>query len=107
MKAIHRLVLAVAVFGVITVQRSYALPPTPHSIRGVVETVNSTNHSFVLRNKDGAQSFYWKDFTTFKLGGDKATADAVKPGSEAKVSYRREMGQRVPRSVKIQRPPVQ
>jgi type II secretory pathway component PulM len=56
--------------------------------RGVISSVNTTAHEFVIKeHKQAPQTFQWTDATTFARGKQGATAAALKPGETVRVGY--------------------
>lgn len=76
---------------------SYALPPLQHPARGVIQSIDQTNQTFVLAESKGATNriFVWESYTRFRHGWHKASSEMLQPGQAIKLSCRREIGQLV------------
>jgi len=79
---------------------SWALPPTTHSVNGVVEAVDCASRTITLKAKDRAapRTFVWNESTRFTRKGGCAKC-SLNSGLTIRVSYRREVGQNVLREV--------
>ena len=82
---------------------TWALPPRQHSVRGVIENIDRNAHTLTLAPANGSKPlvFVWKDSTRFAQGSGRICSGALEPGQSIRVSYRREIGQLVPREVSL------
>lgn len=82
---------------------SWALPPRQYVARGVIQSIDGRMRSFTLERAKGGEPlvFVWKDSTRFTQRGNRVCNGALQGGLEAKVYYRREIGQLVPREVNL------
>jgi hypothetical protein len=80
-----------------------ALPPRQHAVRGIIESIDQSAHTFTVAPANGKQSlvFVWKDSTRFKQGGSRLCGGALEQGQPISLYYRREVGQLVPREVSL------
>ena len=87
---------------------TWALPPRQHSVRGVIEHIDHKAHTLTLAPANGSKPlvFVWKDSTRFNQRWNRICHGALEPGPSVRVSYRREIGQLVPREVKLQSDPA-
>lgn len=74
---------------------SYALPPIQHPARGVIQSIGSTNRTFVLAEAKTNRVFIWKSYTRFRHGWHKASPEMLQAGQAVKLWYRREIGRLV------------
>ena len=86
-----------------TVSSSWALPPTQHGFRGVVESIDRSTHTLTVAPMKGGQPlvFVWNDSTRFRQGWGRLCSGALQEGAPVKIYYRREIGQLVPREVNL------
>lgn len=84
-------------------EQSWALPPLQHSVSGVIKTINYDAHTITLAaaKDDQPLTFVWKDYTRFSQGWSRICLGALEPGQSVRISYRREVGQLVPREVSL------
>lgn len=77
-----------------------ALPPRQHSASGVVEAINCTNRTIILKSKDAAAPLilFWNESTRFKQTGSCAR-QGFEAGQTVRGWYRREAGRNVLREV--------
>ena len=76
---------------------SSALPPRPHSARGLVQTIDTEAHTFTVATEDNQSLvFVWKDYTRFIYRRSRVCYGALKPGLAVKISYRSDIGRLVP-----------
>ncbi len=82
---------------------SRALPPRQHSLSGVITSIDYDAHTITLVPAKGSKPvvFMWKDSTRFSQGWSRICPGALEPGQPAKVHYRREIGELVPREVNL------
>jgi len=82
---------------------SRALPPRQHAAFGVITSIDYGAHTFTLLSSKGDKPlvFVWKDSTRFAQGSSRICRGALEPGQSVRVSYRREVGQLVPREVRL------
>jgi hypothetical protein len=83
-----------------------ALPPRTHSIRGEVIALNADKQSFVLRDERSREetTIRWKVHSRFMTSDGRAGSCCLNTGVVAKVSFRRELGEKVAREVYWQNP---
>jgi hypothetical protein len=74
--------------------RGWALPPLQHGVSGVTITLATAKG-------DQPLTFVWKERTRFSQGWSRICLGALEPGQSVRISYRREMGQLVPREVSL------
>lgn len=81
-----------------------ALPPRQHLVVGVIQAINYEAHTITLAPAKGDQplDFVWKDSTRFSRGWSRICAGALAAGQTVNIYYRGEVGQLVPRQVKLQ-----
>ena len=81
----------------------WARPPLQHSVRGVIQSFDYDMHTLTLAPASGAKPmvFVWKDSTRFKQRWSRICRGTLEPGQSVRVSYRREVGQFVPREVNL------
>ena len=81
-----------------------ALPPRTHSLRGEVVAVSSEKESFVLRDERTREEtiIRWKTHSRFITSDGRAGPCCLSTGVVAKVSFRREVGEKVAREVRWQ-----
>src|SRR5687768_11717381 len=79
-----------------------ALPPRTHSIRGEVVAINAEKESFVLRDERTREetTIRWKTYSRFITSDGRAGPCCLGTGIVAKVSFRREVGEKVAREVR-------
>lgn len=98
-----RLILLAVAAGLLfaATEPGWALPPMQHSVSGVIKTINYEAHTITLVATEGDQplTFVWKDYTRFSQGWSRICLGALEPGQSVRISYRREVGQLVPREV--------
>lgn len=83
--------------------RGWALPPLQHGVSGVIQAINYEARTITLATAKGDQplTFVWKERTRFSQGWSRICLGALEPGQSVRISYRREMGQLVPREVSL------
>ena len=88
---------------IVATPSGWALPPRQRSASGVIASIDYKTHTLTLAPTKGAEPlvFVWKDSTRFKQRGSRICSGALEPGLPVKVSYRREIGQFVPREVSL------
>jgi hypothetical protein len=81
-----------------------AAPPRTHSIRGEVVALNAEKELFVLRDERTREetTIRWKTHSRFITSDGRAGPCCLSTGTIAKVSYRREVGEKVAREVRWQ-----
>src|SRR5262245_38349415 len=81
----------------------WALPPRQHTSSGVIVAIDFKRHTIALAPSKGEQplTFVWNDSTRFSHGWQRICLGALEPGQPVRISYRREIGQLVPREVKL------
>lgn len=79
---------------------SYALPPIQHPARGVIQSIDRTNRTFVLAEAKTNRVFVWKSYTRFRRGWHKASPEMLQTGQAVRLWYRREIGQLVPHEIR-------
>jgi hypothetical protein len=81
-----------------------ALPPRTHSVRGEVVAVSPEKESFVLRDQRTREetTIRWKTYSRFITADGRAGSCCLSTGVVAKVSFRREVGEKVAREVRWQ-----
>ena len=91
----------VAAAFVVATPSGWALPPRQHSASGVIASIDHKTHTLTLAPSKGAEPlvFVWNDSTRFKQRGSRICIGALEPGHAVRISYRREIGQLVPREV--------
>jgi hypothetical protein len=79
-----------------------ALPPRTHSIRGEVVAIDPDKESFVLRDTRtrAETTIRWKTHSRFVTSDGRAGPCCLGTGVVAKVSFRREVGEKVAREVR-------
>lgn len=84
---------------------SRALPPRQHGASGVIKTIDYDAHTITLTAEKGETPlvFVWKDHTRFSQGWSRICLGALEPGQPVRISYRREIGQLVPREVNLRK----
>jgi hypothetical protein len=94
--------VAVAAF-VAAMANGWASPMRQHSVSGVITDINRDAHTITLAPSNGNQPlfFVWKDSTRFSRGWSSICLGTLQPGQSAKVYYRREVGQVIPREVSL------
>lgn len=77
-----------------------ALPPRQHSASGIVDSINCTNRTIILKSKDTAAPLilFWRESTSFKQTGGCARQGFV-GGQAVRGRYRREAGRNVLREI--------
>jgi len=83
----------------------WALPPRQHTVSGVIDAIDFNRHAIALTPNKGTQplTFVWNDSTRFSHGWSRICLGALEPGQPVVISYRREIGQLVPREVKLRK----
>lgn len=66
-----------------------------HPAHGVIQSIDSTNRTFVLAEAKTNRVFVWKSYTRFRSGWHKASPEMLQAGQAVKLSYRREIGRLV------------
>lgn len=97
-RSAHNLLRSLLAVGFLfTAYQSQAHPPLQHPARGVIQSLDLTNHTLVLAEPKTATNrvFIWKSYTRFRVGWHKASPASLQPGQSIKVSYRREIGRLV------------
>ena len=86
-----------------TATESRALPPRQHAVSGVITGIDYDAHTITLAPAKGDKSlvFVWKNSTRFSQGWSRICVGALDLGQNVKVHYRREVGQLVPREVRL------
>lgn len=84
-------------------EHGWALPPLQHSVSGVIKSINYDARTITLATPKGDQplTFVWKDYTRFSQGWSRICLGALESGQSVRISYRREVGQLVPREVSL------
>jgi hypothetical protein len=79
-----------------------ALPPRTHSIRGEIIAIDPANESFVVRDARSREetTIRWKAHSRFITSDGRAGPCCLGTGVVAKVSFRREVGEKVAREVR-------
>jgi hypothetical protein len=79
-----------------------ATPPRTHSIRGEVVAINAEKELFVLRDERTREEtvIRWKSHSRFTTLDGRAGSCCLNTGTVAKVSFRREIGEKVAREVR-------
>jgi hypothetical protein len=82
-----------------------ALPPLQHSVSGVITSIDYDAHTITLTPSKGDKPlvFVWKDHTRFAQGWSRICLGALEPAQSVRISYRREIGQLVPREVNLRK----
>lgn len=81
---------------------SRALSPRQHSVSGVITGIDYDAHTITLAAKgDKPLVFVWKDTTRLSQGRSRICLGALERGQPVTVHYRREVGQRVSREVRL------
>ena len=101
-KKLNFVLLGVALL-LTTTTESRALPPRQHAVSGVITAIDYDGHTITLAPTKGNKSFIfvWKNSTRFSQGWSRICLGALDLGQNVKVHYRREVGQLVPREVKL------
>jgi hypothetical protein len=91
------LLLSVSLAGVAS-----AIPPRTHSIRGEVVAIDADKESFVLRDERtrAETTIRWKSHSRFIASDGRGGPCCLSTGVVAKVSFRREVGEKVAREVR-------
>lgn len=79
-----------------------AAPPRTHSLRGEVVALNTEKESFVLRDERTREetTIRWKTYSRFITSDGRTGPCCLSTGTVAKVSFRREVGEKVAREVR-------
>ncbi len=100
-----RIILLVVAAGLLfaATEHGWALPPLQHGVSGVIKSINYDAHTITLAaaKSDEPLTFVWKDYTRFSQGWSRICLGALEPGQSVRISYRREVGQLVPREVSL------
>lgn len=104
MKTTLSLILVGGALLLASATESRALPPRQHGVSGVITGIDYDAHTITLAPTKGDKPlvFVWKDYTRFSRGWSRICLGALEPGQSVRVSYRREVGQLVPREVRLQ-----
>lgn len=73
----------------------YAHSALQHPARGLIQSIDSTNRTFVLAEAKTNRVFAWKNYTRFRQGWHKASPEMLQSGQAVKLWYRREIGRLV------------
>ena len=105
MKTTLNIVLVGSALLLASATESRALPPHQHAVSGVISKIDYDAHSITLTPLKGDKPlvFVWKDHTRFSQGWSRICLGALEAGQPVKVHYRREIGQLVPREVKLRK----
>jgi hypothetical protein len=91
------LILSVSLAGIAS-----AIPPRTHSVRGEVIAISPDAESFIIRDERtrAETTIRWKSHSRFIASDGRAGPCCLSTGVVAKVSYRREVGEKVAREVR-------
>ena len=89
----------------VSTTKSNAAPPRHHSVPGVITGIDYDARTITLAPSKGDKPlvFVWKDHTWFSQGWSRICLGALEPGQAVRISYRREIGQLVPRQVYLRK----
>ena len=85
--------------------QGWALPPRQRSVSGVISSIDYQARTLTLAPSTQAKPVVlaWKDSTRFVQGSSRICSGSLAAGQPVRVSYRREVGQLVPRQVSLRR----
>jgi len=97
------LVIGMAAGTLLVAGHSFSMPPIPHRVQGVMESVDPNGQTLTLRliNDGETLVFAWNNSTRFSHGSRRICPGAVHPGEPVSASYRREVGRTVLRAVRL------
>lgn len=103
MKLSRTLLVVCGALLLVSATESRALPPRQHATSGVIKSIDHDTHTITLTPDKGGMPlvFVWKNHTRFSQGWRRICLGAIEAGHAVRISYRREMGQLVPREVSL------